>query len=71
MIEIEAEIVRARVRTDEHGAIPAQHSEPESIMKSLALGILGAAALATTVLLVHREMAPSSFRLDRIRELGL
>ena len=55
-------------------------------MKNLAIGLLGAAALATTILLVRqvKEVEPSTVRLipagetqpttlslERIRELGL
>ena len=56
------------------------------VMKSFTLGLLGAAALATTILLVRQskdateseprvipagETQPSTISLDRIRELGL
>jgi hypothetical protein len=55
-------------------------------MKSFTLGLLGAAALATTILLVRQskdamqsqprvspagETQPSTISLERIRELGL
>jgi hypothetical protein len=55
-------------------------------MKNLAIGLLGAAALATTILLVRQakevepsnvrviptgETQPTTFSLERIRELGL
>lgn len=55
-------------------------------MKSFAIGLLGAAALATTILLVRQqkevqraetrlipagESQPSTISLERIRELGL
>ncbi len=40
-------------------------------MKSLTLGILGAAALAATLLRIRQEVASTPLTLDRIRELGL
>lgn len=58
----------------------------ELVMKSFTLGLLGAAALATTILLVRQskdatqseprvipagETQPSTISLERIRELGL
>ena len=47
-------------------------------MKNFVIGLLGAAALATTILLVRqqkeveaRDSRPTDISLERIRELGL
>lgn len=71
MIEIEAELASVQVLRHEVAAIRVGLGQPELIMKRLALGIVGAAVLTATYLLVQREASSSLRSLDQIRASGL